>query len=35
LSGTRKYNSVDEDTAKLSIVVPKDVDHQLRVLAAR
>jgi hypothetical protein len=35
MPGTRKYNSVDEDTAKLTIVVPKYLDRQLRMLAAR
>jgi len=28
LSGTRKYGSVDEDTTKPTIVVPKDLDRQ-------
>jgi hypothetical protein len=35
LSGTRKYRPVDETTAKLTIVVSKDLDRQLRMLAAR
>jgi plasmid stability protein len=35
MAGTRKYNPVDEDTAKLTIIVPKDIDRQLRVVAAR
>jgi len=35
MAGTRKYNSVDEDTTKLTVVVPKDLDQQLRALASR
>jgi hypothetical protein len=34
MSGTRKFNSVDEDTTKVTIVVSRDLDRQLRVLAA-
>jgi hypothetical protein len=35
MPGTRKYNPVDEDTTKVTIIVPKDIDRQLRMLAAR
>jgi hypothetical protein len=34
-AGTRRFNSVDEDTTKVTIIVPKDIDRQLRMLAAR
>jgi hypothetical protein len=33
MPGTRKYGSVDETTAKLSVVVPLDIDRELRALA--
>ena len=35
MTGTRKYNPVDEDTTKVTIIVPKGIDRQLRILAAR
>jgi hypothetical protein len=35
MPGTRRFNRVDEDNAKVTIVVPKKIDRRLRVLAAR
>jgi len=35
MPGTRKYGSVDETTAKLTVIVPLDIDRELRALAAR
>jgi hypothetical protein len=35
MPGTRKFNAVDDDTTKVTIIVPKDIDRQLRMLAAR
>jgi len=35
VAGTLKYNSAGEDTTKFTVVVPKDIDRQLRMLAAR
>ena len=35
MPGTRKYGAVDEITAKPTVVVPLDIDRELRALAVR
>jgi hypothetical protein len=34
MAGVRKIREIAEDTVKLTILVPKDVDRRLRALAA-
>jgi hypothetical protein len=35
MAGTRKFNDPAETTTKITLIVPLDVDRQLRALAAR
>lgn len=35
MPGTRQFRDPDETTVKLTLAVPKDLDRQLRALAAR
>jgi predicted DNA-binding protein len=35
MSGTRKFNDPTETNAKITLLLPADLDQQLRALAAR